>query len=174
MSSLTLAVGLVTVAVACGLSGRLIHGALRERRRDAQVLGLLASFGPIMERAHTEPRALLTWHPIAVAARQSFPEAFASLDGDGAHRFPFGSALLETAHATWTADWLTWEGEHDAEFRRRAATLEAKSGDTDPGDIRAGHDLLEREKLERYQRQYETYVKVSKALAALADTPVES
>jgi hypothetical protein len=174
MSSLTLAVGLVAVAVACGLSGRLIQGALRERRRDAQVLGLLATFGPVMERAHTEPRTLLTWHPLAVAARQSFPEAFASLDGDGAHRFPFGSALLETAHATWTADWLTWEGEHDAEFRRRAAMLEAKSGDTDPRDIRAGHDLLEREQLERYQRQYETYVKVSKALAALADTPVES
>ena len=68
MSSLTLAVGLVAVAVVCGLSGRLIQGALRERRRDAQVLGLLATFGPVMERAHTEPRALLTWHPIALAA----------------------------------------------------------------------------------------------------------
>ena len=173
MSSLTIVVGLVAVVLACGLSGRRIHDVLRERRRDAQVLGLLATFGPVMERALTEPRVLLTWHPIALAARQSFPEAFASLDGDEAHRFPFGSALLETAHATWTADWLTWEGEHDAEFRRRAATLEAKSGDTDPSDIRAGHDLLEREQLERYQRQYETYVKVSKALAALADTPVK-
>jgi hypothetical protein len=173
MSSLILAVGLVAVAVACALSGRLVQGVLRERRRDAQVLGLLATFGPVMERARTEPRALLTWHPIALAARQSFPEAFASLDGDGAHRFPFGSALLESAHATWTTDWLTWEGEHDAEFRRRAATLEAKSGDTAPGEMRASLDVLEREQLERYQRQYETYVKVSKALAALAETPVE-
>ena len=87
--------------------------------------------------------------------------------------FPLGRRCLKLPTRTWTADWLTWEGDHDAEFRRRAATLEAKSGDSDPSDIRAGHDLLEREQLERYQRQYETYVKVSKALAALADTPVK-
>lgn len=169
MSTLTLAVGLIAVALGCALSGRLIQRALHERRRDAQVLGLLATFGPVVERAHTDPRVLLTWHPIALTARKRFPDAFAALDGDASHRFPFGSALLESAHATWTTDWLAWEVEHDAEFRRRAAALESQSASTDPRETRAGVEQLEREQLEGYQRQYESYVKVSKALAALAD-----
>ena len=174
MLSITVAAGLVGVALACAVSGRLLAGVLRERRRDAQVLGILATFGPIVERAPTDPRALLAWYPIAVAARRSFPEAFAALDGDPPHRFPFGSAQLESAHATWTTDWLAWEGEHDAEYRRRGAALEADAANATGADARAtrsGLDVLEREKLAHYQRRYETYVKVSKALAALTDTP---
>jgi hypothetical protein len=171
MSSVTLAAGLVLIAVVGAVSARLNVAALRQRRQDAQMLSLLATFGPVVERAQTDPRALLTWQPMALAARQSFPEAFATLDGDATHRFPFGSALLESAHAQWTSEWLAWEGEHDTDYRRREALLEAKGAEPGAEDIRPALDLLEREKLERYQRQYETYVKVSKALAALAEPP---
>jgi hypothetical protein len=169
MSSLILAVGLLAVAAACVLSGRLIQAALNQPRRDAQVLALLATFGPVVERVHVDPRALLTWHPIAQAARRSFPDAFAALDGDESHRFPFTSALLESAHARWTTDWLAWEMEHDADFRRRSAAIETQSANAEPGETRAALEQLEQENLEGYQRQYETYVKVSKALATLAD-----
>lgn len=171
MSTVTLAVGLVAIAIVGAASARLVVAALRQRRQDAQILSLLATFGPVVERAHTDPRALLTWHPIALAARRTFPDAFEALDGDATHRFPFGSALLESAHAQWTAEWLAWEGEHDTEYRRREALLEATASKPDADDIRPALERLEREKLERYQRQYETYVKVSKALAALADAP---
>ena len=172
MLIIAVAAGFVTVALVCAISARIIAQVLRERRRDAQVLGLLATFGPIVERAHTDPQTLLTWFPIAVTARRAFPDAFDTLDGDAAHRFPFSSDQLESAHASWTAEWLAWEGQHDVDYRRRSAVLEANAATGAAGDAaRSGLELLERERLETYQRRYETYVKVSKALAALTDPP---
>ncbi len=171
MLIIAVAAGFVTVALVCAISGRIIAQVLRERRRDAQVLGLLATFGPVVERARTDPQTLLTWFPIAVAARRAFPDAFDTLDGDAAHPFPLSSAQLESAHATWTADWLAWEGAHDADYRRRGAVLETNAAGADLDATRSGLELLERERLETYQRRYETYVKVSKALAALTDPP---
>ncbi|MDA1092683.1 MAG: hypothetical protein O3A25_05365 [Acidobacteria bacterium] len=173
MSGVLLAASLLALAVVGVVGTRLMVAALDGQRRDAQVLELLATFGPVVERARTDPRALLTWHPMALSARKTFPEAFEALDGDAAHQFPFGSDLLEAAHAQWTAEWLAWEVDHDTEYRRREALLEASAGEADAADIRPTRDLLEREKLGRYQRQYETYVKVSKALAALLKTPTE-
>ncbi len=173
MLIIAVAAGFVTVALVCAISGRIIAQVLRERRRDAQVLGLLATFGPIVELARTDPQTLLTWFPIAMTARRAFPDAFDTLDGDAARRFPFSSAQLESAHASWTAEWLAWEGEHDADYRRRSAVLEANAGTgADSDATRSDLELLERERLETYQRRYETYVKVSKALAALTDPPL--
>lgn len=172
MLIIAVAAGFVTLALVCAISGRIIAQGLRERRRDAQVLELLATFGPVVERARTAPQTLLTWFPIAVTARRAFPDAFDTLDGDAAHRFPFSSAQLESAHATWTTEWLAWEGAHDADYRRRSEVMEATAATGADGDAtRSGLELLERERLETYQRRYETYVKVSKALAALTDPP---
>ena len=82
--------------------------------------------------------------------------------------FPFSEDALQAAHAQWTADWLAWEGAHDAEYKLKAAEVEhelAASGGAP--FIRAKLDAVEREKLDRYQRRYQEYVQVAKALQSL-------
>ena len=95
---------LLAVAATIGIGAFLVGNALAARRREAQLLGLLATFGPARERARTDPRILLAWYPVALAARRALPQAFAVLDGDGQRRFPFGQAELEAAHARWSTD----------------------------------------------------------------------
>ena len=166
-AALTIAV--TVLAAVCGVVGLLLTTLLRARRRDAQILGLLATFGPVVERARSDPRVLLAWYPTAEAARRTFPEAFAALDQNGTDRFPFGAVQLETAHARWTTDWLEWERDHDAEYRQKSEAIEAEfdrfAGATSQAQARL--ETLEREKLERYQRRYEDYVRTSRALANL-------
>ena len=163
---------LLAVAATTGIGAILVRNALGFRRRDAQVLGLLATFGPPCERARSDPRVLLAWYPVALAARRAFPQAFMVLDGDGQRRFPFGQAELEAAHARWSTEWLDWERRQDAEHRARREAVEAEleraTAETAP-PLRARLDALEREKLEQYQHRYEEYVRVSRALKELAE-----
>jgi hypothetical protein len=53
-----------------------------------------------------DPRALLTWHPLAKIVRQLFPSDLAALDRAVGGTFPFTKDQMHAAHAQWTADWL--------------------------------------------------------------------
>ena len=169
-ADLALTIAVTVLAAVCGGVGLLVVTLLRARRRDAQILKLLATFGPVAERARSDPRVLLAWYPTAEAARRTFPDAFAAIDQNGTNRFPFGAPQLEAAHARWTADWLEWERSHDAEYRQKTEAIEGaldRSTGAASQAARARLDTLERAKLERYQRRYEEYVQTSRALANL-------
>ncbi len=147
----------------------------REQRREHQqriVAQLLTAFMPAVARA--EPRELLAWRNPADAVRELFPEAVATIEARTGERFPFPRAVVEDAHAQWTADWLAWERQHDTAYRERAAILEAElhaSGDDDAATaVRAKIAALEDDKLQTYQRRYEEYVRVGNGLIALTET----
>ena len=172
MTDPALTAAVTLLAVVSGTVGLLVASVLRARRRDAQILGLLATFGPVAERARSDPRVLLAWYPAAAAARRTFAEACAAIDQDGTDRFPFGAIQLEAAHARWTADWLEWERDHDAEYRQKSEAAEAELGRSTGATSQAARtrlEAVEREKIEHYQRRYEEYVRVSRALATLID-----
>ena len=118
---------------------------------------------PALGAAERDPRALLVWQPLANTARQIFPAECSALDRAAGRTFPFTKEQVQAAHAAWTADWLAWERTHDAEYKLKAAALEP---DASPLG-RARLDAVEREKLDTYQRRYEDYVKVARALQAL-------
>ena len=170
--TLPLAIGLATFVGL--LVGGVLVGVARAYRRDRQIQMVLATFGPLAERAASNPQVLLAWHPVAETARRLFPAAFAAIETAAGERFPFGPVQIEAAHARWTTDWLEWERANDAEHRHRSAAIEEeidRAGDTASSEARARLDALERERLERYQRRYEEYVRVSRALAELGGTP---
>ena len=164
----------VVVAAALVVITRLIGHVRRheaERGRSAQAarrLQLLQMFAPGVSAASADPRALLTWQPLASTARAMFPDDFAELDRAAGATFPFSRAQIEAAHARWSTDWLAWERTHDAEYKLKAATAEQELR-ASPGSsvLRARVDSVEQEKLERYQRRYEEYTRVSKALKNL-------
>ncbi len=171
-----LALAVIAIAVVCGLVGRSVVSTQRDCRRDVQILSLLSTFGSVRQHSRSDPRALLDWHAAAESARRLFPDAVAALDAEGA-RFPFGTAEIEAAHTNWTAAWLAWEQDHDAEYQRRAGEIDTDlHGATDESARAARNALarLESEKLERYQRRYQEYVHVSKALAALTGAANQS
>jgi hypothetical protein len=119
-----------------------------------------------------DPRALLTWQPLAATARKLFPSEFAALDQASGRNFPFGVEQIEAAHARWSADWLAWERTHDADYKLKAAQIEADiSAEGGSALGRARLDAVEREKLDKYQRRYEEYARVSKALRVLGGRP---
>ena len=165
-------IALAAVAAAIWFGAALVARRLVSRRRDAQILGLLATFGPAAERAQADPRVLLAWYPLASAARRAFPAAFRTLEPGGEARFPFSAADLEAAHARWSTEWLDWERRQDVEHRARREALEAELGqatDETAPPLRARLEALEQEKLEQYQRRYEEYVRVSRALKQLTE-----
>ena len=135
---------------------------------DARRLQLLALFAPGVAAAAEDPRALLVWLPLASTARALFPDDFAAIDRAAGGRFPFSRERVEAAHARWSAEWLMWEASHDTEYKLKAAAAEEELR-ASPGSpvLRARLDSVEREKLERYQRRYEEYTRVSKALKSL-------
>ncbi len=138
------------------------------RVEPLQTASLMALLAPGMSAAEQEPRALLVWQPLARAARTLFPREFSELDQAWGGPFPFSEARLQQAHARWTTDWLAWERAHDAEFKLKALTLEQELGDTMGTPYgRARRDAIEQEKLDRYQRRYEEYSRVAKALQNL-------
>ena len=139
------------------------HSALAARR-----LQLLRLFAPGVAAAADDPRALLTWQPVASTARNLFPDDFAEIDRAAGSTFPFSREQIEAAHARWSTDWLAWERTHDAEYKLKAAAAEEELRQS-PGSgvLRARVESVEREKLERYQRRYEEYTRVSKALKKL-------
>jgi len=139
--------------------------ATREDTRRSRTLSILAFFGPAIAAVQEDPKALLVWQPLAAATRRLFPEECASLDTAAGSAFPFSAEVISSAHARWTTDWLAWERAHDAMYKMKTAVAEEDANS--PGG-RARLDALEREKLDLYQRHYEEYVRVAKALQRLA------
>ena len=120
-----------------------------------------------MAAAQGDPRVLLTWQPLAKTLRSRFPDEFAALDAASGSTFPFSKEMLASAHARWTTEWLTWEKSHDATYKMKALVAHQElKGDASEA-ARAKLDAVEREKLELYQRRYEEYVRVGKALQGL-------
>ena len=142
----------------------------REQAARARALDIMTLFAPSMAAAIEDPHALLAWQPLARTARKLFPEAFDSLDQASGATFPFSAEQIQAAHSRWTAEWLAWERNHDAEFRLKAAEAELAAAGGAPL-ARAQCEAVEREKLERYQRRYEQYVRVAKALQVLLERP---
>ncbi len=148
---------------------------MREQARRTRILSILTLFRPGLDAAQGDPRALLVWQPLARSARTLFPDEFAELDRATGTTFPFGVERLQAAHARWTADWLAWERAHDAEYKRKAAAAQESiaSGERAAGLVsRAQLEAIEQEKLQLYQRRYEEYVRVARALQVLCDAPV--
>lgn len=143
--------------------------AWRDEQRRNREVSLASLFAPAIERARDDPRVLLTWQPLAKTLRARFPEEFAALDAASGSSFPFSKDTLAAAHARWTADWLAWEKGHDATYKLKALVARQElKGDTTSDVARATLEAVEREKLELYQRRYEDYVRVGKALQGLA------
>jgi len=137
------------------------------RMRALQILTLCA---PALEAAARDPRAILVWQPLAAAARKMCPDECALLDSATETRFPFSREFIQAAHARWTTDWLAWERTHDDEYKVKAAAIEAEVAAAGPSGLgRARIDAVAGEKLDRYQRRYEEYVRVAKALQALME-----
>ena len=164
-------VAALIVAGAIGWAAQAIVGERRKARGDAtreRTAQLLQTFAPGVAAAQSDPRALLAWQPLARTARQVCPDEFAALDRAAGGAFPFGREQLEAAHSRWTTEWLAWERSHDAAFKLKAATVEAELASSGGSPlVRARLDAVEREKLDLYQRRYEEYIRVAKALQAL-------
>jgi hypothetical protein len=145
-----------------------LEAAAGEDASRARILHLLELFAPAVVAANDDARAILTWRNLASRARALFPAEFAALDRASDGTFPFTTADIQAAHARWTAEWLSWEGAHDAEYKLKTARLEEELGESRRSGVgRARLEAVEREKLERYQRRYEDYTRVSRALQAL-------
>jgi hypothetical protein len=168
---LFLSAAIVAAAVVWGC--RLIAGGLADGREadvQSRTLQVLSTFAPGVGAGATDPRAILAWEPLARTARMLLPEEFARIDRAAGSAFPFGTDRIQAAHAQWTADWLGWERTHDAEYKLKAAAVEDELARSDGSAlVRARLDAVEREKLDLYQRRYAEYVRVAKALQALAE-----
>lgn len=142
----------------------------RASRRDRALQQLMGIFMPAVPAALDDPRRLLLWYPMAATARILFPGAFHALDAAAGGRFPFTRDQVAAAHATWTATWLAWEQSHDAARKLQAAVMEQDVSRASGPDAAIGKARLaafERTALEEYQRRYEEYVTIGKALLAL-------
>ena len=160
------------VAAAIGWAAVQIVGELRAARTatatNEQAAAMLTLFVPALTATQHDPRAFLVWQPIANAARQLFPDAFAALDRAAGGAFPFPKERIEAAHAQWTADWLAWELAHDTEYKLKTTAAEQEVAAHGASPVtRARLDAVEREKLDLYQRRYAEYVRTAKALQAL-------
>ena len=158
------------VAAAVLIAAQRVAGtvaAARPARDGAEPLHILRLFAAGMAAAERDPRALLVWQPLAVRARGLYPEAFAAIDRAGDARFPFTPGQIEAAHARWTTEWLAWERAHDGEYKLKAAVLEDEIASGASRSARNRLEAVEREKLETYQRRYEEYIQVARALQAL-------
>jgi hypothetical protein len=161
----------IVVAAAIVWAAHAIVSELRAARTEAtrtRALALLHTFSAGIAAAHADPRALLTWVPLARAARQLMPSEFALLDAAAGATFPFSTEQVQAAHARWTADWLAWERTHDAEYKLKAVVLERELAAGESASVRARLESVEREKLDLYQRRYSEYVQVAKALQSLS------
>jgi len=159
------------VAAAIVWGSTRIAAQLESARKDvrrARTLEILKMFTAAVDAASTDPKAILVWEPLARSARQLFPDEFGEVDRASGQTFPFGPERIEAAHAQWTADWLAWERGHDAVYKLKAAELERQIEDSDDRAVGRGKlEAIEREKLDLYQRKYQEYVQVGKALQAL-------
>ena len=145
---------------------------LRVMRREAAQHAILGTFGPAQAAVHADPALLLTWYPLAQAARRLNPETFATLDAASGGTFPFTREQVERAHAKVSSDWLAWEQAHDEEYRLKAAAAEqelTRSSGEAATLTRARLERIQHEKIERYQQRYEVYIRTAKALQALLE-----
>ena len=159
------------VAAAIVWAAHALVSELRAARTEAtrsRALAVLQTFSAGIAAAHTDPRALITWVPLARAARQLLPAEFAQLDAAAGGSFPFSAERIQAAHAQWTAEWLAWERTHDAEYKLKAVVLERELSAGESAIARARLEAVEREKLDLYQRRYQEYVQVAKALQSLS------
>jgi hypothetical protein len=149
-----------------------IADELRRERREATLRHLLATFVPGAAAAQQDPKQLLVWYPFAQSSRKLFPDAFKDLDAAAGGVFPFTREQLKAAHSRWTAEWLTWERAHDAEYSLKTSQIQDEidraQGQASPL-LRTRLAAVEQQKLERYQQRYEEYIKTAKALAAFAE-----
>ena len=157
------------VVAAIGLAMTVYERRVRKQEHKEQLMAVLltASAAAI---ARAEPRELLAWQSTAKTVRRLFPDVVAELESKGGESFPIPRKVAEDAHAKWTAEWLAWESQHDAEFRKRTSVLEAElkaGGHEHSPDGHARIAALEDEKLQSYQRRYEEYVQVGKGLTDL-------
>jgi hypothetical protein len=161
----------LAVAGVLAVFGQQIVAELRAAREEAargRTIALVQMFAAGQAAALADPRALLVWQPLAKTARALFPAEFASVDRAAGAAFPFTTDQIQAAHSQWTADWLAWERAHDGEYKLKAAEAEqelAAAGGSALG--RSKLEAVEREKLETYQRRYQEYVRIAKALQAL-------
>lgn len=161
----------IIVAAAVLWAGRELLAEVRAARDEAaraRVLAVLQIFAPGLAATRANPRELLTWQPLARAARRLLPVEFTSLDAAAGGTFPFAAEQVQAAHAQWTADWLAWERMHDGEYKLKAAVLEEELTASGGSVVaRAKLEAVEREKLDLYQRRYQEYVQVAKALQGM-------
>ena len=173
MVTSALVVAAIVVAAAVVWSALAIVNELRAQRVEAAAsrkLDLLTLFSAGIAAVNADPRALLIWQPLAGTARTLYPNEFTALDRTSNGSFPFSLDQLQSAHARWTTEWLTWERAHDTEFKLKTAAAERDLKAPGAGAVeRARFDTVEREKLELYQRRYEEYIRVAKALQLLID-----
>ena len=166
-----LLVSALIIAAAVAWAAIQIASELRKMRGEAarsRALQIFTVFASASSGAAGDPRTVLVWEPLARTARTLFPDEFGLVDRAAGGSFPFGAERIQSAHATWTADWLAWERSHDAEYKLKAAAIEEEIERTGTSPLlRARLDAVEREKLTLYQRKYEEYVRVGKALQAL-------
>jgi hypothetical protein len=172
LNAVALALGAAVTAIVWVGGVRIVRelAAARDEAVRARMLTILQLLAPGLAAAQSDPRALLVWQPIARTARGLFPEEFARIDRAAGSAFPFDADRLQAAHARWTADWLTWERAHDAEYKGKAAVAEealATSGGAVAARVRA--EAIERDKLDLYQQKYEQYIRVAKALQGLSE-----
>jgi hypothetical protein len=157
---------LIAWAVARRSGGDAAQRADAARSRQLAIIG---AFAPAIAAAADDPRAIAVWQPVARMARALLADDFAAIDRAYGAPFPFSPATIRDAHAKWSTEWLSWERSHDVEFKRRAALAAPEPGAPASASIKATLDAIENEKLELYQRRYAEYVRVAKALQALAE-----
>lgn len=157
-----------SIAVLVAVAERARRDCRRQHRERLAAL-LLTSLAP--DAARGEPRDLLAWRATGDSVRRMFPDAVRDIERQTGEAFPFSHAVIDDAHARWTAEWLAWERRHDVEFKQRASALEAElqdaGGSTPAGRARLA--ALEDEKLQAYQQRYEEYVRVGNGLTALKE-----
>lgn len=168
---MAIVIAALLVAAAVGGAARQIIAQMKrasdEQRRSRQ-LSIAALFAPAIAAAQEDPRALLTWQPLAKALRVVFPAEFAALDAASGATFPFTKDQLASGHSRWTADWLAWERAHDGIYKLKALAMQHELKGEAGSDLgRAKLEAVEREKLDLYQRRYEEYVRVGKSLQVL-------
>lgn len=154
-----------------------IGDEMQRRRHEATLQHLMAMFGPAAAAAQLDPKQLIVWYPVAQTSRKLFPEAFNQLDASAGGAFPFSKEQLKAAHAKWTADWLAWERAHDAEYSVKTAEVQDEIDRVPapaPALLRTRLAAIEQQKLERYQRRYEEYIKTAKILAAFAEPAIKT
>jgi hypothetical protein len=166
---LVLIFGFIVAVV--GLAMTVYERRVRKQEHKDQLMVVLLT-GSAAAVARAEPRELLAWQAAADVVRRLFPDAIADIESKGGESFPIPRKVVEAAHTKWTAEWLAWERQHDADFRKRTSVLQAELEATGHEHTPDGHAriaALEGEKLQSYQRRYEEYVQIGKGLTGLLD-----